>query len=920
MTIPARWHKPSCDTPRVVVDGNVPECRACGSSALALLQKAAEEPAPSYSGIKLPPETPIGQMDLWWPPCVPYTRDGAPRAQPSASSGGGASLAPQASDSSLSQIYTSRLGKDHFRLLYISGARAIDSPIHGTLVDYERENCPEYETASYTWGGEDGDATPCKPGYFGDFWDVLFLTRNCWSLLQYLRPQMGTRVLWVDAICINQNNIQERGAQVSIMTHIYRNCQRVVIYPGDHLVLRDEHKFRERIRHDEITERDGLYYVDGSGFDIWDSISKSRYINRVWIIQELILPPSSTLALKYHDLYLDNSLLHRIAKKDGERKWLEFMGQSYKFCQTTFYEALRMTFDSQATDPRDKIFGILGVLGPNPTYSDIVPEYSLAMRDCFIGAIGLILLISKEFWPLLNSQKPNTTPQYPSWLPSFDEIASWADEVSLASEGLSWLYHEIPGEWATVIKLDEFVPSDFQVAMSSDGSDSERDNEDADLTRRQSLLLGPGMPWHQHASINSSTAALTLRLVRLFDTPHQMLEGPNLQEISKTFFHSTYAGDLGERYYHVKGPSTAVCFATTRKPTRHEHPCYLFLAFHVRSARLGREVSTDTSLLWRGETYLLFADEAEVSGSFKLLGCCRLDDVEFLSASPLLSQSSHSVSRVEPSIHNMLSLFDILDRILHYKPEDNLRIDGVECEARFFDLIIPGEEATRPEYLHLGLAVARTEKPATITKEFRRAYMTLLQSRSLEFNPVLDDTDVWFTLVDDVGMESFGDSLLRHLPFSEAEGHYEWLPWEKMFPPWFDLQIPEIGNTQFARNGCVGSWMMSQRCGQHRDYGLKGGRKVLNHWLPCAPEPKQLHFPAVAKMPLKNIVKGIRETRLHWLLRCLLAFGEKVCEDAETLLERGPQPQDSNIYLQEWPQSLVNELDFVWRSEMVTFV
>lgn len=850
---------------------------------------------------------------------MPYTRNGAPRAQPRASSGDAASLAPKASDSSLSEIYTSTLGHDHFRLFYLSGARDIHSPVHGDLVEYERQNCPEYETASYTWGGEDGDATPCRPAYFGEFWDVLFLTRNCWSLLQYLRPQMGTRVVWVDAICINQDNIPERGAQVSIMTQIYKNCLRVVIYPGGHLVRKDEHRFRERIKHDDITERDGLYYVNNSGSDIWHSVFQSRYISRVWVIQELILAPAAILALDDHDVYLDNSLLHRVAKKDGGREWLEFMGQCYRLCHTTLYEALRMTFDSQATDPRDKIFGILGILGPNPTYSQIVPEYSLSMRDCVIGAIGLILLISKEFWPLLSSQKSNTTSQYPSWLPSLDEIASWKGEVFLTAGGQDLLPYAFPGEWETVIELDEFKPPKFQMELSSDGSDSERDYGDADLRGCQLLLLGPGMPWHQDASINSSTGALTLRLVRLFDTPHQTLAGPDPSKVLTGLFRPTYDPDFGETYYHVRGPSTTVYFVTTRKPARIERPCYLFLAFHVKSPRPRKEewrdITGEKSVLQKAETYLLFADEAEACGSFRLLGCCLLKDFRCLSASPLLSRSSDSVSRVKSTAHNMLSLFDIVDRILRYKPQ-NIVSEGGESEPEFFDLIIPGKEATIPGYLQLGLAVARIGKPATITEEFKQAYMACLQSRSAEFNPVLDDEHVWFTLVDNVAMNNFGDSLLRKQPNLK---NFYWQPWEQLFPPWFDLQIPEFGNTQFGTRGCDGC-PITRHCGQHRDYDHRTRRPVLNHWLPCAPEPRKLHFPVMAKMPLKVIMNGIRKTRLHWLLRCLLAFSEKVRENAETLLERGPQPQYSNTYLQEWPQSLVDELDFVWRSEMVTFV
>lgn len=117
-------------------------------------------------------------MNLWWPPCVPYTRNSAPIPRSVASTKDADTLPSQTSESSLSEIYTSTLGKDHFRLLYLFGSRRLDGPIHGSLVNYRLDSFPEYETVSYTWGGEDGDAKACRPAYFGDFWDLLLLTRN----------------------------------------------------------------------------------------------------------------------------------------------------------------------------------------------------------------------------------------------------------------------------------------------------------------------------------------------------------------------------------------------------------------------------------------------------------------------------------------------------------------------------------------------------------------------------------------------------------------------------------------------------------------------------------------------------------------------------------------------------------------------
>lgn len=923
MTIPTRWHKLSCDTPQVVAVGDVPECRACGSSASALLRMAAEEPAPSYSGIKLPPDAPIGQMDLWWPPCVPYTRNGAPRPKPGASSGDAASLEPQAPDSSLSEIYTSTLGKDRFRLLYLSGARGIRSPIHGNLVGYECENCPEYETVSYTWGGEDGDATPCRPAYFGEFWDVLFVTRNCWSLLQYLRPVMGTRVVWVDAICINQDNMKERGSQVSLMTQIYRNCMRVVIYPGDHVVNRDEHKFRERIRLPTALQ----VADEARQLKIRDSILNSRYISRVWIVQELILASGALLAIENHDVYLDTGLLHTVVNdhRDSDKaeiqgiEWLACMGQPWVMREATLYDGLRMTFLSQATDPRDKIFGILGILGANPTYSGIMPEYSLSMRDCVIGAMGLTLLIANEFWPLLNARNYKISSQYPSWLPSLDEIASWKDEQSLNwgqdNEIEPWLLPiPDPDGWDTIIVLEQIYP--VTRTLDANPLEVERALKDPDDVDRQRLVVGSNLPWYQDASIDSDTAALTLRLVRVFETAHKFVVEP-----------SPYGG-CGQ--YRVERPSAAAYFASPVVLPDLEQSCHLFLAFRAQPFRLKEERNMMWREYWTSNIFLLFAAEADAPGTFKLLRCCQLDDAVMFSRSPLLSLPPQLGSTVSRDRHAAFSLFEVLHKTLNYNPrEHNLQylrsLEGLSelpefrtvdyiSETMRFDMIIPGRGATAPGFLQLALAAARVSEPGTVTGDFRRAYAACLQSSPGCFNPVLDEDYVWFTLADHDALRRFWADLLWHL--SDHKEVWDGLLWNQIFPPWFDLQIPEIETSWFRPKFWpeAGQDCELHQYDEHHDeikphYGLSQKKKL-----------RELQVPVRAKMPLKQVVMAICETRLHWFLRYLVAFSEKVCEDAEALLERGPQPEDTNIYLHEWPKPLVDELGFVWRSEMVTFV
>lgn len=960
MTISTRWHKPGCNRPKVVIDGNVPQCRSCGSNVSWLLRKAAEEPAPSYSGIKLPEQAPLGQMDLWWPLCVPYTRasDDAPRAQGVGSSRDAAGLAAQVSDSSLSEIYTSSLGKDHFRLLYLSGSRTIDSPIHGDLVEYERDNCPEYETTSYTWGGEDGDATPCKPAYFGEFWDVLFLTRNCWSLLQYLRPQIGTRLVWVDSICINQNNIQERGAQVSSMPHIYRSCMRVVIYPGDHLVRKEEHRFRQKIRHDDLIRDDDIDSVDDSGIDIWGSVLQSRYISRVWIIQELILAPHAILALKNHDLYLSNNLLHRVSQKDKRRNWLEFMGQGYKLRRTTLYEGLKMTIDSQATDPRDRIFGILGILGANPAYSEIVPDYALSMRDCVIGAMGLILINSREIWPLLHARTCDTTSSSPSWVPSLDEIARWTDEEALSrlvsnefptGSGRDESIKNVIGGWTTAIHVERFQEDVRAPIPHSD-------------IKSRFCLTGSEMPWYQNATIDSSCGALTLQLVRVFDKPHRIVE-----RIDKR----------GDIHLVVEGLSDAAWFFTTKLPQKPERPCHMFMAFRGQSPDQFVRQNWWPLRLRPSDMYLMFAAEAETPGMFSLLNCFRLDHAMFWSASlvpPTPPEAFHHVH--SPRLgwtDSMMSLFDILYQTLNYNTRKHVLTDqgkkstiryrhqeplGVS-EAMLFEMIVPGQGATASGFLQLSLYAARVDSRASRnTEEFRRAYAACLQSASAEFNPVVDDDYVHFTLVDNASLCRYWDSLTKYfsdiafdsgsrseeLPkgiydvdfepdtysFEAVGVHKEkmqWQPWRMLFPGWFDLLIPKIGETQFdGRLGVCTDHPPRKvgkdaplRCKLHQDYEPQG-HMGLHYWLPCAEEPRELRMPVRVRMPLRHVAEAIRNTGLHWYYTYLFEFSKKVSEDVDALLKRGPRPEDSNIYLHEWPKSLVDDLGFVWRNESVTFM
>lgn len=109
----------------------------------------------------------------------------------------------------------------------------MDSPIQTYLAEYRLQENPWYEAVSYTWATEEGDCSLSSQIKCGDA--RLWVTKNCELALRYLRLRepSSARVLWVDAICINQKDVNERGHQVRIMRDVYSKATRSLIWLGE---------------------------------------------------------------------------------------------------------------------------------------------------------------------------------------------------------------------------------------------------------------------------------------------------------------------------------------------------------------------------------------------------------------------------------------------------------------------------------------------------------------------------------------------------------------------------------------------------------------------------------------------------------------------------------------------------------------
>ena len=100
------------------------------------------------------------------------------------------------------------------------------SPINCSLQHAFLKDNPSFEALSYVWGNAQDTLPIFLDGH------VFNVTTNLESALRHLRWEDTIRTFWIDAICINQLDVQERGHQVKFMGEFYRAAERTTVWLG----------------------------------------------------------------------------------------------------------------------------------------------------------------------------------------------------------------------------------------------------------------------------------------------------------------------------------------------------------------------------------------------------------------------------------------------------------------------------------------------------------------------------------------------------------------------------------------------------------------------------------------------------------------------------------------------------------------
>jgi Heterokaryon incompatibility protein (HET) len=144
----------------------------------------------------------------------------------------------------MSRYRYSSLPEGSIRLLRLMPHHGEDAFIQCQLLDFplleSAKGTHPYEALSYVWGSPENPRPILIDGY------DLTVTANLHVALSHLRDRFVERLLWVDAICINQEDLKERERQVQSMAKVYAKATRVVVWLGEGTI--DSNQALDQIR------------------------------------------------------------------------------------------------------------------------------------------------------------------------------------------------------------------------------------------------------------------------------------------------------------------------------------------------------------------------------------------------------------------------------------------------------------------------------------------------------------------------------------------------------------------------------------------------------------------------------------------------------------------------------------------------
>lgn len=184
-----------------------------------------------------------------------------------------------------------------------------NGPIQCELQTFSLDDKPEYKALSYCWTQA---AAICKIFVNGV---PFFIRPNLSNYLELRNKDRDTGWVFIDAICIDQRDVEERSSQVQLMGDVYGSATEVIVWLGKEdrwqdLIAQRGHRGVSMIKqHCEGSSKIDFRELDNAAHRalVWSAFRMAfllpEYWLRAWIVQEVRL--ARTLVFKYQNLELD---------------------------------------------------------------------------------------------------------------------------------------------------------------------------------------------------------------------------------------------------------------------------------------------------------------------------------------------------------------------------------------------------------------------------------------------------------------------------------------------------------------------------------------------------------------------------------------------------------------------------------------
>ena len=366
------------------------------------------------------------------------------------------------------QIYQPLTAKDETRLLVLEPGQNTDQISCG-LINVSLTWRARYEALSYTWGDPKTTKSVMCSGKNID------VTTNLHSALHHLRYPDRQRILWVDALCIDQEDDKDKETQVQRMGQIYSRARRVLIWLGEDVedtrgaigsIKQLDFYFKALYRKRRITN---LLPAFGTWTAVFsDALPTSKvptdfewgpvlrllerpWFLRTWIIQEAVLGrraivisgtdavdwktfervcqgigiyQTSTATIPEYGKYKMNEAVKTlmIAREERNAIFLKRWFSRKEF--TKMMDLLNESLDFQCSDKRDKVFGLLGIA--TDTGSDdegIRPDYESSVEEVYRRFVVWEIKKNHSLRSLsCASDRSKSVYLLPSWVPDFSQL------------------------------------------------------------------------------------------------------------------------------------------------------------------------------------------------------------------------------------------------------------------------------------------------------------------------------------------------------------------------------------------------------------------------------------------------------------------------------------------------------------------